>query len=1221
MAAKVRAASVEIKKDIIPLEDGYYTIHSSPASDYITLLNDYALNNRSKEYVTAPYWLGYYDTPSDPSPETCDAKFIWHFIKSTDSTFVWKNCGESSELGDSTYFTAVVHGQTGELWSQTFIVGTPRTDVKYLNLYNNNYQFVTSENAFKLNDGSKNFITNNPVNNLTWANWTLETIPASRITPKFKLNEAITDAGGILVDWIPGNDPGQLKMSIAEPLQVALASARVVYAKSGATDEEYTAARTALLSATATIKETLKDTASALNEMTEGYYRFLNANTYQFHYRQSMDANPVLYGGSDNILRWTSTFDVKNPDQLFEVKKLADGNWSVKCVGTGKYIAGNTKKVAMSDLLEMEQIFTQDTPGYNRFKTSGYWQIFGKENLKAPLHLYNANSGRTKSDYVELYQDSYSAWWYLKKETNTTLIDSLVQVGKQRALNLDMHNALIEAAAAKDLTQAYNINLNDGLITEANDSDATKNQFCSNAPQTGLAEFSFAHLIDGNPATSWISLYKQNGPLDSHYLQVDLKDKAQQQFVFKFALRGNADINNGKLGGMPTRYGTGDFGQYQRPIEFDIYATNDTTGGGTWKEVRILRNLCSDANLRTYYSPVIAMDQTYRYIRFAVPHTVNDSKTGEKPYWAAGEWQMYPAIYDEANSSYSYLSGMKAAVDELTSQYTQGQTQYAAGKSTQETIDKLKAATLAVSALNVDTLPLALRTLKAQILADSAYICDESENAKYGDVTTAQKAEFLSAIAAAKVATAKTSHPTQTSLQTAYKALNDAYFKFNKERKTFEINKWYFLRSTETRDYSTTEYPEWRGGHVVYATGNNPQAPMGDFSTAVTANSVIWGHYVGFNSYDATKPYPHDIENGDFRNGHIDCENYPYAMWRIVPIEGKDSLYAVQNRATGLYLGRRRDISNNSETATDNAVTQSKTPVGFQINLIGRNEFEIVNVDSANLYYPTATSATPNYADLNVPLHQQGSRYTMVWWGTYTNRGWNTGSSLTFQPANDDDVDISALPIRDNNIQIMCLPFAIGEAGSDLIGSVEKIASYKIKSITTNVTEGTSKLELTKQTKFDAGEPFILVTGDPSGVGTKDSASLYVTPPNVLSLTEKTVNGLVAVLCGDSITKSGLGLFVNGVLTATSSSSVWVNGHTGYIDPAQVVAGTGATDLTVSGTGILNQIRSIIATDSNNADVYSVDGKLIRKNAKITLSTKGLSKGVYIVGKKKILVQ
>ena len=95
------------------------------------------------------------------------------------------------------------------------------------------------------------------------------------------------------------------------------------------------------------------------------------------------------------------------------------------------------------------------------------------------------------------------------------------------------------------------------------------------------------------------------------------------------------------------------------------------------------------------------------------------------------------------------------------------------------------------------------------------------------------------------------------------------------------------------------------------------------------------------------------------------------------------------------------------------------------------------------------------------------------------------------------------------------------------------------------------------------------------------------------------------------------GFFENGVLQVMPDRNVFVNGQTGYLNPTLVKDLGGTADRTVNGKGVIDAINSVVVEKNAAANgVYRIDGKLVSKD-----SAKGLSKGVYIIGKKKVLVK
>lgn len=57
-------------------------------------------------------------------------------------------------------------------------------------------------------------------------------------------------------------------------------------------------------------------------------------------------------------------------------------------------------------------------------------------------------------------------------------------------------------------------------------------------------------------------------------------------------------------------------------------------------------------------------------------------------------------------------------------------------------------------------------------------------------------------------------------------------------------------------------------------------------------------------------------------------------------------------------------------------------------------------------------------------------------------------------------------------------------------------------------------------------------------------------------------------------------------------------------------------------TGILHNLKTVIAVkNSGYVNVYTLDGKLLKRNVHVSEATKGLRKGIYLIGKQKILVR
>ena len=99
--------------------------------------------------------------------------------------------------------------------------------------------------------------------------------------------------------------------------------------------------------------------------------------------------------------------------------------------------------------------------------------------------------------------------------------------------------------------------------------------------------------------------------------------------------------------------------------------------------------------------------------------------------------------------------------------------------------------------------------------------------------------------------------------------------------------------------------------------------------------------------------------------------------------------------------------------------------------------------------------------------------------------------------------------------------------------------------------------------------------------------------------------------------------FNNSVLNVCSDSPVFIAGRGGYIDATKVQNLGGTPDKVIGIDGIINNIGKVEITDSADApvNVYTIDGILLKRNVKASEATRNLPKGVYIVGKEKVLVK
>ena len=1374
MQAKVEGVIAEAAKYVNPLNGYYYmrnhyNAYGQGTSKYAVAFNEFApreyLNGSNTLYGATPddsmnaysrshrwfgetFWFGYEIVKdADYSAATAeDSKlldnFIWKITPRGDGYYDIKNCAESSWIGDSTYIfpyqKRLTYGYNG--WCQFVMTGTPRQGWTLYNEYGNSYRLFPSTNGYPVNMGVQHFCTENVMNTMTYALWDLFKVADERLTPKFKLNCAITDAGGILQEYRIGDNPGFLKESYVAELKAELEKARAIYATGNGDMEAAAQALDAIYQKTLAV---LKDTDKVLNPIEEGYYRFLNADTVTLYFNENHTKRSVklssgtmtrwlprdgkvyygdnpanaysgkvvawepkyhLYAQEDGKLMWTimekyicnedTTALVPNPDyidydmfntwHLTKAGKNAQGKqlWYAQNLGTGKYLDldnnGNLELNEDPVAVLLDNNCQEHAHVGNYLYNTNYgvtkgWYMITDPDQKRYLHC-NGNpywkydtqkSNRTNTADAKTLGASGSAelyaWAWIPAPITGRVLDSLLAPALAKQRVLQMHDAI--ADAQKALAKTIVTTLGDSLITETGwveegDTayfDQSKTQIWMNQLQTtekitvttreqgenkneSYYMTNYKYLLDGNLWTYVHSRFNTGGGnindcKDYNALLVDLKEP-QDKIAFKYGQRGNASEKYGPLGKAPITYGVNDYGILYRPTYFIVYGANEADINGkdtTWTEVAQIKDIPVVKDQRIYTSPLIESATPFRFYKFSVTKTAGTSQLNGHPHISPSYFQVFKASVDEANSPVNYDPAVKAAAEKVQAALKLGEAAYAAGEVSQELIDNLKAAVDGLNEVAPDTMNLFARIMDAKVLRDSTYTENNADLQEYGDVTTGQKAAFEAAIAKAQLATDMTAHPTPATLKAAYDELNSAYFTFNAEKKTFEPGKWYYILTTEKEGYENKNNWAWRGNQMVYACGDIPQAPLTDRKMGNIASRVRWGHYTNFNGMQEGQEYPKNLgATVDYTGGNWGAQvNNPYNMWRIVDMG--DSLYAIQNRANGLYLGRRQDYTDGA----NNWVTMSKEPMKVQIVLLGRGQYEILPADSTCGFYSVQADKVeasgkypkPVYEN-GLPLHQQGNNFHMVWWGTGTERGYNTGSAYTFKEL-DADVDETMLsvPAKTNAIQIMSLPYDanMGNLGGFFLGDDTGIA-YTLNNLTVNA-DSTTTIELTEMQidedlVIKAGTPFILVAGEPEAGLSGDSVSLLMDFSEVTEYSQKSldVNGLQASLCGDSIKASGFGYFSNNTLMTTDGEkTAYINGHTGYINPKKVVNLAGSADLTVNTNGVLDAIKQAVIADRKKAvNVYTTDGVLIKKGVAEGDAKNGLKKGNYIIGKYKV---
>ena len=1127
---ELNEATATLTSKVIPIEEGYYTFRNGENDVYL------------KPYFRDNIWyLGH-----DEVDPTMDASAVWHVIKNADGNLVLKNCGTQ----DSTYIKS---NASGNNWGFVQMAGTSKTYNIFKNQYSNVFKLYASDNGNFWNaDGGNRVSSNNDYHPMDGV-WYVEKVEEEFIPYFTKLNEAITDAAGVVKDSKVGPNPGD-NLGDATELNNVINEARTMYDEASASDEKVNA----MVAKLAEAVKNFNEQDHSMRQIEDGYYYIVST---QDGFQEK--GKIAMYLPTTNYLSWR-VLRKNNGQYLFNIKNLGDDTYSIQGVESGRYASSNSANgIATTSEQTVPQKFAY---------SNGVWHISNTvDNADYTLKTYKTET----SGVININDGSNIKDWTLVRESNQAVIDSILNASKQVRINQAYTNALQKAEPAYKAVFRYNSDYNDGLIKETNEAEPLKGQVWGT--QVNDTYTSYAHLIDGNLNTCFQSSWdsgtwgnKVEEGQGQQWLQVDLRSNPVDNFEFYFGLR------------------NGDWGWKECWSNIDIYATNDANvasqenfNDADWTHVGNYTDLTSyikpeGANMnstgRYIYYPVRGLDQQYRYIRFLVRSTIVPQSC---MMYTIGEFQVYKSEFDEANSPYNYIEGMKALVDELKSLIDGAKEKIANNTATQEDVDKMIELTQKIDALTPKTEP-----LDNKINEVKEYVAKFSDEGLWGDVESGELDAINNAVEEAE--SYDHEQPQQADLEKNLNALETAFALYKSQQKKPEVNAWYYITNRDNSRGGCTDeggtgeiWSRWCYGNVIMAPHANAtrSAYWDDVKNAVT-----------WSGYDHASGILSDTVPVD-----------PYSMWRLVKIEGNENadVYGLQNRATGTYLGTSGN--HNGFLGMENA------PAPYKLVLLKSGQFNIICQDEANSW--------------GTPIHADGRKVLVTWEGTT-----DSPSAWDFVAVDESEIENAEITIRNNSTTVITLPYAYNNEDVVNLNTDNEIATYGIK----GVSEDGKQVFLYNKTSFEAGEPMVVVAGDVTKYNDgNESTRMFLPFANEFTTEVKEANGIVGTLDYTVLPANAGIVKADSIISIGDSEDSAIFGQRGYINASKIVNNEElSTDFVLYVDGdIVNGINNAVVSTSNRVNVYTTDGVLVKKNVKAANAKDGLKKGVYIIGKDKVLVK
>lgn len=849
------------------------------------------------------------------------------------------------------------------------------------------------------------------------------------------------------LSYMGGTNPGQYDKALVAAFYEALTNAQAIITN-GASQEECKVAYEALDAAWQAIQ-----TAKPF-PVTPGYYKMINAT--------STEAITRFLSAKEGAVRWFNWDYMLEPNHVWEVIDRKDGTFLMRNVGTNEYISdeSNSYGVTGSKIITTAKDSTNNPVTFIP-KTNGYFNI--KQRTNNSLHAEAVNNYAIgSSGYVVSWNysdDSFGPSQWAFEAIPSDSIAYYEAIGQQRQRDRALTELLTIAQNKYALGNAFNIDYDTPLLT-------AKEQILSNAAHMSTDPYTNEHgvwgtsqdgggypaLIDNDPFSFFHSAW--GGFIrEWHYLDFDLG-----QELNAVALSYSARLNYNNI--FPTAY--------------NIYAAKadaDTSKIGSWQLIRTFSN--QPADLDTVFHPGIELEDAYRYLRFEVTATKNNAKLNGYPFFALSAMQIYPATRKE-----TCFNAVNPVAMELKNMIKAALT-VRPGETTQEDIDQLQLALNNYLAEFAD--PSALKqtidSVRTNILERMIAVDKESEinglkiYPDPGTYTNESKQTIETYLSNIEKYLAEGAE--QGIYDKDY--LNMLHYELQRivreecQARPFRYadsetqGNWYQIAASNRYYYANPDVPQYgmRKG-VIYI-----QAPEGQQENA----TLSWA------TADS-----------------LQKANIPaaYAQWRFVAVT--DSTYAIQNRATGLYITQR----------STHPATVSASPVAFKIDELGYGAFTFKG------YHLDGEPVANNY------LHAQPNQNMVVYWN---HNAIDSGSAWEIWNTEDFRTEEAGEPVINFNqeikvekftrlelgkLQAMCYPIDL-RLVDDRTGNTSPV--YTIAAA------DEEKVTLAPATEVKAGTPFFYLAGNTlrSAIDKSDSVqvSAYIAPSTAIACRAQRANGLV----------------------------------------------------------------------------------------------------------------
>ena len=881
----------------------------------------------------------------------------------------------------------------------------------------------------------------------------------------------------------------------------------------------------------------------------------------------------AIYATLDTKQAKWADIDSTDCRYLWKITNVGTDSLQVKNIATDGIINSVEKSTAAT--LELESTMTmwfkfisrqEDGRPVVSFRT----QNGGTYNF---MHCGGHGGGAGKSGNIVGWEAGVGAsLWVLEPvddETVNRLIEEYAPFKNHELMvkNYETLQARGDSAIAAAKDETFIVSRGDSILTSG---DQFSSPFTCTVDQEGEAGSKFSNLFDGNPATYWHSDWSSSVAPHTHYFQIDLNEAlAEDQQVQAYIARRTSAAND-HITAM-TVYGAN-----------DASALDDATEQ-TWTRLDSINTPWVKNQTEVYSNRFNAGG--YKYLRFYIDNTAGSEISSTRGFAHMAKFQLYPITID-GSTQYAQMGEVRTTLEAALAKAAELDTD----ELTQEDYKELEDAVNAFLEALVDPAELVNAINNKKDL--TKYIVVGTNPGQWAEGSNGAALDKLITDAQAYLKNGAFTHEKTDNLT---KQITETADGIMESANKVEAGKWYNIRFDNEDNYN--EYG-WGKGNVVNET-------LGD----LYGNILVPANEISDDSGKSLQTFDHleDVGLGQaLRFMDSNEASGDVTAFRFVAVG--DTAFYLQHKS-GLYV---------AAAGRSNALTLGLVPGLFDVKAVGLGKMAIHarSLKGKELY------------EQPVYLHAQNAGHSLVTWNA---DGINSNSALFIEPVDENDmseempetIKKSVLP---NSMQIWCY-------GAGFSVKEGTLYEYKGASLTdTEISLAFNKIEAAK-----AGQPVLYINGDTTAFDvtmekepeelTIDGSAFVDEPDSIGGIRGTFGYQWVdeyknVVVSGGNFAQEG-NCFVEATGKEATDCARDISANTGYIVPAEnVISNFNAADynLVITLKRDPNAIEKVTTVLNSRNDIYTIDGKLVKKNGTIS-DVKAMGRGLYIIGGAKVMVK